>query len=81
MREILDPSSYSTIYEFVYDKGDGRPKWRFISVTEDDGIYIKGHDLMDNDMFKCFSAAKILGGENQIFFHRAKDVIVEDAPF
>lgn len=80
MREILDPGSYSTIYAFVYDKGDGRPKWRLISVTEDDGTYIKGHDLMDDDMFKCFSVEKILGGKDRIFFHRAKEII-EQGPF
>lgn len=50
------------IVEFVYKKDDGKTDWRKIDLIEEDKYYVKGHDLNDNNSFKSFKKANIVGG-------------------
>lgn len=50
------------IVEFVYKKDDGKTDWRKIDILEEDKYYVKGHDLNDNNSFKCFKKSNIVGG-------------------
>jgi len=50
------------VVEFVYKKDDGKTDWRKVDVLEEDKYYVKGHDLNDNNSFKCFKKTNIVGG-------------------
>jgi hypothetical protein len=51
------------VVEFVYKKDDGKTDWRKIDILEEDKYYVKGHDINDNNSFKCFKRANIVGGK------------------
>jgi hypothetical protein len=50
------------VVEFVYKKDDGKIDWRKIDILEEDKYHVKGHDLNDNNSFKCFKKTNIVGG-------------------
>jgi hypothetical protein len=50
------------VVEFVYKKDDGKTDWRKVDILEEDKYYVKGHDLNDNNSFKCFKKCNIVGG-------------------
>ncbi len=50
------------VVEFVYKKDDGKTDWRKIDILEEDKYYVKGHDLNDDNSFKCFKKCNIVGG-------------------
>jgi hypothetical protein len=56
--EVRSPN----IVEFVYKKDDGKTDWRKVDILEEDKYYVKGHDLNDNNSFKCFKKCNIVGG-------------------
>lgn len=51
------------VVEFVYKKDDGKVDWRKIDILEEDKYYVKGHDVNDNNSFKSFKKANIVGGK------------------
>jgi len=51
------------VVEFVYKKDDGKTDWRKIDILEEDKYYVKGHDVNDNNSFKSFKKANIVGGK------------------
>lgn len=56
------PTRVPNIVEFVYKKDDGKTDWRKIDILEEDKYYVKGNDINDNNAFKCFKKANIVGG-------------------
>jgi len=50
------------VVEFVYKKDDGKTDWRKVDILEEDKYYVKGHDINDNNSFKCFKKSNIVGG-------------------
>jgi hypothetical protein len=56
--EVRSPN----IVEFVYKKDDGKTDWRKVDILEEDKYYVKGHDLNDDNSFKCFKKCNIVGG-------------------
>jgi hypothetical protein len=56
--EVRSPN----IVEFVYKKDDGKTDWRKVDILEEDKYYVKGHDINDNNSFKCFKKCNIVGG-------------------
>ena len=56
------PTRVPNIVEFVYKKDDGKTDWRKVDILEEDKYYVKGHDLNDNNSFKCFKKSNIVGG-------------------
>ena len=56
--EVRSPN----VAEFVYKKDDGKTDWRKIDILEEDKYYVKGHDLNDDNSFKCFKKSNIVGG-------------------
>ena len=56
------PTRVPNVVEFVYKKDDGKTDWRKVDILEEDKYYVKGHDLNDNNSFKCFKKANIVGG-------------------
>ena len=56
--EVRSPN----VVEFVYKKDDGKTDWRKIDILEEDKYHVKGHDLNDNNSFKCFKKTNIVGG-------------------
>lgn len=50
------------VVEFVYKKDDGKTDWRKIDIIEEDKYHVKGHDINDNNNFKSFKKANIVGG-------------------
>jgi hypothetical protein len=73
----INEPEYTLIAEFAYQKdsptysyrNNGEtPKWRRIGVTEQDNTYIKGVDLDDDNKFKSFKIANVIGGIKKVFF-------------
>jgi hypothetical protein len=62
----ISDNQYQEIAEFVYDTPVDDPYWRRIGILRDDGEYIGGLDLNDNNKYKLFRCDKILGGESKI---------------
>jgi len=56
--EVRSPN----VVEFVYKKDDGKTDWRKVDILEEDKYYVKGHDLNDDNSFKCFKKCNIVGG-------------------
>lgn len=56
------PTRVPNVVEFVYKKDDGKTDWRKVDILEEDKYYVKGHDLNDNNSFKCFKKTNIVGG-------------------
>jgi hypothetical protein len=56
--EVRSPN----VVEFVYKKDDGKTDWRKIDILEEDKYYVKGHDINDDNSFKCFKKSNIVGG-------------------
>lgn len=59
---IQIPTRVPNVVEFVYKKDDGKTDWRKVDILEEDKYYVKGHDLNDNNSFKCFKKTNIVGG-------------------
>lgn len=51
------------VFEFVYKKDDGKIDWRKVDIFEEDKHYVKGRDVNDINIFKCFKKANIVGGK------------------